>query len=84
MADMVALQTLPEHLKNDLAAYTGCIAGAELASQLEGWLAEAGFEKIQIRVRHRSREFIQGDVGEGKLDDYVASADVTAFKPARG
>jgi arsenite methyltransferase len=84
VADMVALQPLPEHLKNDLAAYTGCIAGAELASQLEGWLAEAGFEKIQIRVRHRSREFIQGDAGEGKLEDYVASADVTAFKPARG
>jgi arsenite methyltransferase len=84
VADMVALQPLPEHLKNDVAAYTGCIAGAELASQLERWLAEAGFEKIQIRVRHRSREFIQGDAGKGKLDDYVASADVTAFKPARG
>ena len=84
VADMVALQPLPEHLKNDLAAYTGCIAGAEVASQLDLWLAEAGFEKIQIRIRHQSREFIQDDAGEGKLDDYVASADVTAFKPARG
>ena len=84
VADMVARQPLPEDLKNDLAAYTGCIAGAELASQLDLWLAEAGFEKIQIRVRHRSREFIQSDAGDGQLDDYVASADVTAFKPARG
>src|SRR5215469_9655322 len=82
VADMVAVQTLPDHLKNDLAAYTGCLAGAELVSQLEAWLAEAGFENVQIRVRQRSREFIQADFGEGKLDDYIASADVTAFKPA--
>lgn len=81
VADMVALQPLPEHLKDDLAAYTGCIAGAELVSQLESWLTEAGFENVRIRVRSRSREFIQADTGEGQLDDYVASADVTGFKP---
>lgn len=84
VADMVALQPLPTDLKNDLAAYTGCIAGAELVSQLETWLAEAGFENVQIRVRKRSREFIQGDACEGKLDDFIASADVTAFKPVQG
>jgi ubiquinone/menaquinone biosynthesis C-methylase UbiE len=82
VADMVALRPLPEDLKNDLSAYTGCIAGAELVSQLETWLAEAGFDNIQIRVRQRSREFIQSDAGEGKLDGYIASADVMAFKPA--
>jgi len=81
VADMVALQPLPEGLKNDLAAYTGCIAGAELLSQLETWLTEAGFENVQIRVRQRSREFIRSDAGVGKLDDFIASADVTAFKP---
>ena len=75
VADMVALQSLPGNLKNDLAAYTGCLAGAELVSQLEEWLTEAGFENVQIRVRQRSREFIRSD-------DYIASADVTAFKRA--
>jgi arsenite methyltransferase len=80
VADMVALQSLPEHLKNDLAAYTGCIAGAELVSQLEAWLVEAGFVNVEIRVRQRSREFIQDDADEGQLDDYIASADVTARK----
>jgi arsenite methyltransferase len=84
VADMVALQALPDHLRSDLAAYTGCLAGAELVSQLEAWLTEAGFENVQVRVRQRSREFIQADFGEGKLDDYIASADVTAFKPVRG
>jgi arsenite methyltransferase len=80
VADMVALQPLPDHLKNDVAAYTGCLAGAELISRLEAWLSDAGFECIEIKVRHKSSEFIQSDTAEGRLDDYIASADVTAFK----
>jgi arsenite methyltransferase len=80
VADMVALQPLPDDLKNDLAAYTGCLAGAELVSQLETWLSEAGFERVQMKVRQKSRDFIQSDAIQGKLDDYIASADVTAFK----
>jgi arsenite methyltransferase len=83
VADMVALQPLPDDFKNDLAAYTGCLAGAELVDQLKDWLTEAGFEKIEIRVRQRSSEFIQADVIQGKLDNYVASADVLATKPMR-
>ncbi len=83
VADMVALQPLPDDFKNDLAAYTGCLAGAELVDQLKNWLVEAGFEKIEIRVRQRSSEFIQADVIQGKLDNYVASADVLATKPLR-
>jgi SAM-dependent methyltransferase len=82
VADMVALQTLPDHFKNDLAAYTGCLAGAELISQLEGRLSEAGFERIEINVRQKSSRFIPGDAANGRLDDCIASADVTAFKPA--
>ena len=81
VADMVALQTLPDHLKNDLAAYTGCLAGAELIDQLKAWLTEAGYENVEIQVRHRSREFMQTDATQCELDEYVASADVTAFKP---
>jgi arsenite methyltransferase len=80
IADMVALQPLPDPLKNDLAAYTGCLAGAQLIDQLKVWLGEAGFENVEIQTRQRSRKFIQADAIQGKLDEYVASADVTAFK----
>jgi ubiquinone/menaquinone biosynthesis C-methylase UbiE len=82
VADMVAIQPLPDHLKNDLTAYTGCLAGAELIDQLRTWLEEAGFERVVIQVRKSSREFVQADAIQGKLDDYVASADVLAVKPA--
>ena len=83
VADMVALKPLPDELRRDLAAYTGCLAGAELIDQLKIWLNEAGFEKIEIRVRQSSREFIEADAIQGKLDEYVASADVLAVKPVR-
>jgi arsenite methyltransferase len=79
---MIALQPLPDHLKNDVAAYTGWLAGAELVNRLEAWRSEAGFERIEINVRQKSSEFIQSDAAEGRLDDYIASADVTAFKAA--
>jgi len=82
VADMIALQPLPDHLKNDVAAYTGCLAGAELVNRLKAWLSEAGYERIEINVRQKSSEFIQNDAAEGRLDDYIASADVTAFKAA--
>ena len=80
VADMVALRPLPDHLKNDLAAYTGCLAGAELIDRLKDWLGEAGFKQINIRVRQRSSEFIEAGARKDELDDYVASADVTAYK----
>jgi SAM-dependent methyltransferase len=79
VADMVALQPLPDHLMNDLAAYTGCLAGAELIDQLKAWLSQAGFKDVEIRVRQRSRGFIPAGA-MGNLDNYIASADVTAFK----
>jgi arsenite methyltransferase len=81
VADMVALQPLPEALKADVAAYTGCLAGAELVDQLKTWLTEAGFEAITIRVKQRSSEFIRDPNAGTQLDDFVASAEVVATKP---
>jgi ubiquinone/menaquinone biosynthesis C-methylase UbiE len=81
VADMVALQPLPEALKNDLTAYTGCIAGAALVDQVKGWLEEAGFQQVEVRVKQRSREFIRNPEAVAQLDDFIASADVTAAKP---
>ena len=83
VADMVALQTLPEALKSDLAAYTGCVAGAALVDQVKSWLEEAGFEQVEVRVKQRSSEFIRDSEAVAQLDDFVASADVTAVKPKK-
>ena len=79
VSDMVSLAPLPDALKNDVALYTGCVAGTVSAQQIESWLAEAGFESISVQVKKKSSEFIQG--GGETLDAYIASADVTALKP---
>lgn len=78
VSDMVSLAPLPDALKNDVALYTGCVAGTVSVQQIESWLAEAGFERISVQVKKKSSEFIQG--GGETLDAYIASADVTALK----
>jgi arsenite methyltransferase len=81
VADMVAIAPLPEVLKEDIAAYTGCISGAASVEEVREWLAAAGFRRIEVQIKRKSGEFIRKDV-HGKLDDYVASADITAWKSA--
>jgi arsenite methyltransferase len=80
VADMVAIAPLPQELQEDVAAYTGCLAGAVSVDEIKEWLVAAGFERVGIQVKRTSSEFIQGDTSTGKLDDYVASADITAWK----
>lgn len=81
VADMVTLAPLPETIKEDVAAYTGCIAGAASVEEVKEWLAAAGFERVDVHTKRKSSEFIRIDA-DSKLDDYVASADITAWKKA--
>jgi arsenite methyltransferase len=78
VSDMVSLAPLPDALKNDVALYTGCVAGTVSVQQIERWLTEAGFVSISVQVKKKSSEFIEG--GGDTLDAYIASADVTAVK----
>jgi arsenite methyltransferase len=80
VADMVAIAPLPEDLKADVAAYTGCISGAASVEETKEWLAAAGFERTDVHIKRKSSEFIRSDAPTLKLDDYVASADITAWK----
>jgi arsenite methyltransferase len=80
VADMVAIAPLPEDLKGDVAAYTGCISGAASVEEIKEWLNAAGFERVDVHIKRKSSEFIRSDASIGKLDDYVASADITAWK----
>jgi len=81
ISDVVATGTLPEALQNDVAALTGCIAGAVDVTTVERLLGEAGFERIRIAVRPESREFIRQWMPGSGVEDYVASATIEAIKP---
>jgi len=81
ISDVVASTELPEDLTGDMALYTGCLAGASLISDIEGMLKKIGFEKVSIKPKDESREFIRNWVPGSNLEDYVVSATVEAIKP---
>lgn len=81
ISDIVATRTLPEALQNDVAALTGCVAGAADAATVERLLGEAGFEGVRVTVDEKSREVIRDWMPGSGIEDYVASATIEARKP---
>jgi arsenite methyltransferase len=83
IADVVATAILPEQIREDWAAYTGCISGASQISELEEMLEEAGFDEIKIAPKDTSRSFIREWLPGKGIEDYVVSATIEAVKPRR-
>ena len=69
VSDVIADPDMDAATRADMAAWTGCIAGALTREEFEGSLAAAGLEGIEIRETHRVHE-------------HAASAIVRARKPA--
>ena len=44
ISDILLKQDLPDELKNNIALYVGCVAGASRVEECERYLREAGFE----------------------------------------
>jgi SAM-dependent methyltransferase len=82
IADVVNVAPLPEGLRDDVAALTGCIAGAADADDIERTLAELGFVDVAVVVRPESRAFIRDWMPGSGVENYVASATIEATKPA--
>lgn len=70
VSDVVADPDMDEATRSDMAAWTGCIAGALTRDEFERSLAEAGLGEVEIRETHR-------------VHDKAASAIVRAVKPPR-
>lgn len=81
ISDVVASAEMPEEMKNDPLLHAGCMAGAELISDLEKMMREAGFEHIRIAPKDESREFIKDWAPGRGVEDYVLSATIEAVKP---
>jgi SAM-dependent methyltransferase len=56
VSDVIADPNLDEHTRADMAAWTGCIAGALTAAQFAAALHAAGFDDIDIRPTHPVHE----------------------------
>ncbi len=82
ISDIVATAELPEQQKNDMALFTGCMAGASFITEIESMLKDAGFEAIEIKPKNNSQEFIRKWAPDTNVEDYVVSAYIEAIKPA--
>ena len=81
IADMVATAPLPDDIKADWAAYTGCMAGASQITELERMLQASGFKDIKIAPKDSSRSFIREWLPGKRVEDYLVSATIEAIKP---
>jgi arsenite methyltransferase len=48
ISDILAKKPLSDHMKQDVALYCGCIAGASLVEDYKGYLMKAGFKGKQL------------------------------------
>jgi arsenite methyltransferase len=56
VSDVIADAGMDEATRADMAAWTGCIAGALTRPEFEGGLQDAGFEDVEITETHRVHE----------------------------
>jgi arsenite methyltransferase len=68
VSDVIADPDMDEATKADMAAWTGCVAGALTDSEFRAILTAAGFDQIEIQPTHRVHE-------------HASSAIIRARKP---
>lgn len=83
ISDVVASTELPDEIRDDLALYSGCMAGASQIDELQMILEQSGFENIRIAPKDESREFIKDWAPGRGVEDYVISATIEAVKPGK-
>jgi hypothetical protein len=69
-------------LREKAALLTGCIAGAEHIERIRDLLHEVGFQEVKIELKAHSKELISQWFPGSGAENYVASADIEAFKPS--
>jgi arsenite methyltransferase len=62
VSDVIADPDMDERTRADMAAWTGCIAGALTESEFRDALAAAGLGEVEIRETHRVHEHAAGAI----------------------
>jgi SAM-dependent methyltransferase len=66
VSDVVAAADMDDATRADMAAWTGCIAGALTREEFERGLAAAGFVDIEITETHRVHEHAASAIVRGR------------------
>lgn len=81
ISDVVQLAPIPQELRQQAEALTGCVAGAIEVAEVEAMLQAAGFGEVRVDVKPESRDIIAAWLPGSGAEKYVASANITAVKP---
>ena len=81
ISDVVATAEIPNQLRDQAALLTGCIAGAEHIDRIRNLLDEVGFRDVKIELKAYSKELVNNWFPGSGAEDFVASANIQAFKP---
>ncbi len=80
ISDIVAVAELPLEMKNDIALYAGCMAGASTLHEIDSMLRGCGFSNIRINLNEQSQALIKEWFPGRGLEQYVSSATIEAIK----
>jgi len=83
-SDVVEIHEMSDAIREDAFLTSCCIGGARTPEAVKAMLEAAGFEDVTVAVKRESRAFIQDWAPGHSAEDYVASADITATRPATG
>ena len=81
VSDVIASPDMDEATRADLAAYTGCIAGALTEEQFRDGLTAAGFTDIEIRETHRVHEHATSAIVRARKPRTPLPASTSHAKP---
>lgn len=84
ISDVVAIAALPEGLRANLDAVSGCVGGAVSVGEVEALLVDAGFVDVRVTVEPESAAFIANWLPGTGAERYVASAKIEATKAGEG
>ena len=77
VSDVIASPDMDDATRADLAAYTGCIAGALTDKEFRDGLAAAGFTDIEISETHRVHEFASSAIIRARTPERPSSSGTT-------
>lgn len=80
ISDVVAIAPIPEALRDEAAALSGCIAGAVAVEDVKSMLTRAGFSSIEVAIAPNSAEVVESWLAGAS--QYIASATIEARRGA--
>lgn len=80
ISDLVNLADLPDRFTTE-DFYVSCVANTEPAETIERLVATAGFVDAAVVIQDESADLVTEYSPDSGLENYVASASITAIKP---